>query len=236
MDVSKIINLIQFIICYGAEQDIKLTTIRLVKFMYLADLYHARWFGGKTLTGLPWAFVYYGPYCTQVMAHIDDAVSKGFIFEDVRESRYKASKDYSLFSCPDQKSEALENLFPIPVTSGLKEAIKTLGDDTAALLDYIYFGTEPMMEARPGDLLNFSKAIIHEPPKETIKKLSQDKIELGRKYARILAKNFKTGQEKLKEEAIQTEKFKDETYYRAIDYFEEEDLQIGLDGKAEIIE
>ena len=66
-------NLIKYIVLYATEQGIKLTQVRLVKFLYLADLYFARRNQGKTFTGLPWAFIYYGPYCGEAMTAIDAA-------------------------------------------------------------------------------------------------------------------------------------------------------------------
>ena len=65
-------DLIRYIVWYATENEMALTTIRLVKFLYLADLYYARVHRGKTLTGFPWAFVYYGPYCKQSMDAIED--------------------------------------------------------------------------------------------------------------------------------------------------------------------
>ena len=51
------VKLIQFIVCQATEFGASLSPIRVVKFLYLADLYHARENKGETLTGWPWAFV-----------------------------------------------------------------------------------------------------------------------------------------------------------------------------------
>jgi hypothetical protein len=45
-----ILELIQYIVCYATEKGVKLSPIRLVKFLYLADLYWARENNGKILT------------------------------------------------------------------------------------------------------------------------------------------------------------------------------------------
>jgi hypothetical protein len=50
-------KLIQFIVCQATEFGTSLSPIRVVKFLYLADLYHARENKGETLPGWPWAFV-----------------------------------------------------------------------------------------------------------------------------------------------------------------------------------
>jgi hypothetical protein len=59
------LKLIQFIVCQATEFGASLSPIRVVKFLYLADLYHARENKGETLTAWPWKFVYFGPYCTE---------------------------------------------------------------------------------------------------------------------------------------------------------------------------
>jgi len=51
------VELIQFVVCQATECGASLSPIRVIKFMYLADLYHARENKGETLTGWPWAFV-----------------------------------------------------------------------------------------------------------------------------------------------------------------------------------
>lgn len=228
----KILNLIRYIICYAADRDTKLTSLRLVKFIYLADLFYARHFGGKTLTELPWAFVHYGPYCSESMQHIDFAVSKGLIRREGYEGKH--SKDFFLYFCPDGGTEELETLFPLAVTSGLKKVIENFGDDTAALLDYVYFATEPMMDARKGDILDFSKARAYELMMEPIRKISPKDIELARKHAKALTEKYKRGLEFLKREEPQTKEWEDEAYFQALEIWDKEELQTGLKGTAEI--
>ncbi len=58
-------KLIRFIVCQATEVGFSLSPIRVIKFLYLADLYHARENKGETLTGWPWEFVYFGPYCRE---------------------------------------------------------------------------------------------------------------------------------------------------------------------------
>ena len=49
-----VLDLIQYIIWYASERGMKLSPIRLVKFLYLADLYWARENNGETLNEWPW--------------------------------------------------------------------------------------------------------------------------------------------------------------------------------------
>jgi hypothetical protein len=111
------------------------------------------------------------------MKDLDKISMAGLIHKDSRESRF-SNKDYLLFSCRDPEADNLEDFFPISVVSPLKRAIKKYGDDTQALLDYVYFETEPMEGVKKGDLLDFSKARASSRPKLlSIQKPSKKQLE-----------------------------------------------------------
>ncbi len=54
-----------------------------------------------------------------------------------------------------------------------------------------------------------------------LKKLSEEKIKLGREYVRRLVEKFKNAQENLIRESAAENKWKDQVYYLAMDSFEE---------------
>lgn len=230
----RVLDLIKYIVCYATDHDIRLTTVRLVKFLYLADLYHARWFGGETFTKFPWAFVYYGPYCREVMVGIDEAKLEGLIASQTYESKYE-NKDYALFTCHDESYEDLRRTFPIAMLSELQLRIKKFGDDTAQLLDYVYFETEPMMDVKKGDRLDFSKAMVPrlEPVVET-KKMSKENIEQIKAHIKNIGKKFKAAKDNLVRDERDTEKWKDDLYRQALDSFHEPEIPIGIEGTAKI--
>lgn len=228
-------DLIRFIVCYATEQETALTTVRLVKFIYLADVYHARWHNGEQFTKLPWAFVYYGPYCSEVMWEIDEVVSAGHINQRSLESKYDDSKDFNLFTCKDEDSETFRARLPLAVVSELKEAIKKYGDETAALLDYVYFDTEPMSDAKKGDILDFSLAKRPERIQQIqLGKLSKEEITKAKEHVSRMKQRFEEGRKKLHLDTIETNRFKDSLYYSALEYMDEEDLEVGLTGVARI--
>ena len=232
---EKISNLIRFIVCYATEQGSSLTTVRLVKFVYLADLYHARWHDGQTYTNLPWAFIYYGPYCRNVMTEIDSVAAAGFIKCDRFQSKFADDKDYNIFSCKDQESETFRVKLPLAIISDLKDAIKKYGDETAALLDYVYFDTEPMMDAVKDEILDFLKAKRPETTTQiNLKKLSKDDIARAKYHIKQLGERFERGRKRLEIDNAESDKLKDEAYYQALAYMDEEDLEVGLRGVARI--
>lgn len=232
----KLQDLIKYITWYATENESSLTTVRLVKFLYLADVYFARRHEGETFTHLPWAFVHYGPYCREVMEEIDNAVALGLIEQKTFESKYGEGKEYHIYYCRDDDTESIEKDIPSEVLFPLKADIKRYGNDTPLLLDIVYFETEPMVEARKGDLLDFSKCKPLMPIKtiET-KKLSKEKIETIRNHIKKLVPKFEHGRIDKEKEQKEMEKWRDEIYFRALDILEEEDLETGLKGTAKIV-
>ncbi len=175
LDLSRLPELVALICFWARERGYNLTTVQVVKYLYLADLYHARRHGGQTLTSLPWTFVHFGPYCSESIQAIDAAVDDRALVERLT---YESSsgKDYYRYRVLASKEPALVDEIPYVVVSALKHAVRKYGDDTAKLLDYVYFDTEPMKDIEPYDRLDFGRArapeIIKtvEPTKLTEKK------------------------------------------------------------------
>jgi len=227
-----VIKLIQWIVWYATTEGISLTRLRLVKFLYLADLFFAREKNGSTYTNLPWAFIHYGPYCNEVTREIDSAVSLELIEEEAYQSKY-GDKDYYLYRSRFEEQPALPSDLPTYVSSELKWAIRKWGEDAGGLLDYVYFETEPMNNVHPGDLLDFSQA--RKPMKEPeiyMKKLSQKKIEKARQAIQRLTE--KTIATQIHCRLDYKASFYDEKYFSFLSLIEEPDIETGLDGVAEL--
>lgn len=231
---KRVLDLIKYIVCYATDHDIRLSTVRLVKFLYLADLYHARWFGGETFTKFPWAFVYYGPYCREAMVGIDEAKLQGLIASQAYESKYD-DKDYAVFACHDDSYEDLRKYLPIAMISELQYRIKKYGDDTAQLLDYVYFETEPMLDVKKGDRLDFSRANVQrlQLPMETIK-IPKNDIKQIKAHIKNLSDKLKTAKDNLVRDNRETEKWKDDLYLQTLHHLEEMDIPVGIEGTAKI--
>lgn len=227
---NDILRLIQFIVWYASDNEINLTRLRLVKFLYLADLFFAREKSGQTYTNFPWSFVYYGPYCAEVLEEIDNAVQQGLIKEEALESRYE-DKDYYLYKSLTEKEPNIPETLPTYMVSELKWVIKKWDDDTGGLLDYVYFETEPMQNVHRGDLLNFSKA--NKPITQVeikMKQLPSQKLRLARETVKKLRDKIlpPSGKYKLKSRLY------DDIYFEFLTLIEEPDIEIGLEGTADI--
>ncbi len=228
-------DLIKYIVWYATENDIRLTTNRLVKFIYLADLYHARFKNGQTITRFPWAFIYYGPYCGEAMQCIDQLVTEGLINKATYDSHFGDDKKFHLFTCRDEEAENIEEKIHIGVLGYIQEAIRKLGDDTPQLLDYVYFKTEPMEGVKKGEILTFTKAKRHEPTKRiTLKKLSPETIKAARQKIKLLSDKMSADRSNLIKDDKEIERYKDDAYYRFVEILDGEELQTGLKGMAKI--
>lgn len=227
-------DVIKYISWYATRQDIALTTNRLVKFMYLFDYYYAKIVGQK-FSKLPWAFVYYGPYCTEAMNTIDQAVKYGDIDKKTFDSKYDIEKEFHLFKCYDPDAEQIEQSMNFIVLSKIQWAIRQFGDDTAELLDYVYFDTEPMKDAHKGDLLDFSKVEKFKPAKVVKRRnLTKEEIEKAKGLISRMGKKYEDGQKRLVAENERVSKFKTESYRKLVQFLDRSEPLPDFDGIAHI--
>ncbi len=225
-------TLVSFIVEEASARGELLSPIRLVKFLYLADVYHARYHGGQTLTGWPWRFVFYGPYCREAMAAIDRARSQGLLTMKPYRSKYD-HEEHVLYGGSGQELASLRNALPLSVYGGLSSAIARWGSDTQGLLDHVYFDTEPMKGVTRGSILDFSKCIPQErPPEISMKKLSRDQLARAREAVKGLRQQLDSGiteqQKRWRGEIV------DGTYVQFLEALREPALESGLEGRAEL--
>lgn len=142
---------------HASERGSLLTKTRLVKFLYLLDLYWAQ-SENTTFTGWPWAFVHYGPYCRESTDAIDRAEKFGYLSASSYESKYR-DEDYRLYRpghrLDQHECDEMRGKPPIYVSSNIFRAVEKWCDYTFGLLDFVYFHTGPMENAVPGDVLSF---------------------------------------------------------------------------------
>lgn len=227
-------DMIKYISWYATRQDIFLTTNRLVKFMYLFDYYHAKIVGQK-FSDLPWAFVYYGPYCSEAMNNIDQAVKYDGVDKITRDSKYDIEKEYHSFKCYDPDAEQIEQRMNFIVLSKIQWAIRQFGDDTAELLDYVYFDTEPMKDARKGDLLDFTRVEKFKQVKVAKRrKLTKEEIEKAKGLISRMGAKYEEGQKRLLAENERISKFKTESYRKLVQFLDSSEPIPDFDGIANI--
>jgi hypothetical protein len=181
-------ELVQYIAWLSRQRDVRLSKIRLVKFLYLADLAHARSHEGRTLTGWPWFFRYFGPYCAESAQAIEAAVADHLVEARPYQSPYD-DEDRFTYEYDDEDEPRTAKTLPLEVSGFLQSLMRRFGDDTPALLDYVYFETEPMINARPGQLLDFALARRPEHPRPVeMAKLSRRSLRHARELIEQMRK------------------------------------------------
>lgn len=208
-----------------------LTKIRLVKFLYLLDLYSAQ-IEKRTRTNWPWAFVHYGPYCRESTDAIDLAVKNGYLSAQAFESNF-SNEDYRLYGpgnrISDTDVDKVMDAMPIHVSTRLKIAVKLWHDDTYGLLDFVYFRTGPMKYARPGEELSFANEQMPDMeslrPVEMLPLSKKKKLSLRETIQNIGKENTVTNQP--------PELF-DEEYFNFVSKLAGSETETGIDGTAKL--
>ena len=152
--------ILEGIIAWMRSENVAPTRTRVVKFLYLADLHWARYHQGETATGWEWKVDSFGPLAPAALRLLDEGERDGWL-RSVRLNRdddVRSTGGATLYDVID-RGKALETM--PPAFGQVRTWIKRYGDNTGQLLRFVYGNTEPMMEALPGDVLNFRLA---EPP------------------------------------------------------------------------
>lgn len=159
IDVNRVDNLLQYIIAVAGQAsgwDRELGMIHLIKYLYLADLKYSEHHNGQTYTGLPWRFHHFGPWCTEVYHRIEPAlIAIGALKKTIEHPEF--DKDFHRWiNQDDQLFDSLNNKIDLIVSGAVQYYVREFGNSTAELLDFVY-KTPPMINAAPGDFLDFSQ-------------------------------------------------------------------------------
>ena len=165
-----VLNIIKQIIISAKEQDINIPAkTRLIKLLYLLEIEYYK-HHQRRLTDLKWQFYHYGPYTSEIEAILGSP--------DLDEIPFvlgggKLGSQYGLVK------EEVEIYLSSDAKRLIDHVVKEWGDiDLNKLLDYVYFETEPMRNAKRGELLDFTKIKLWEPP-EKVKDVRIDKKKLA---------------------------------------------------------
>ena len=162
MDLSKVDLVLQFALAVAAQEDEyaqrELGPIHLLKYVYLADLAFARRHGGETFTGTAWKFYHFGPWSPEVFGRIAPATTSIHARERRFESDYRDEDAVRYSTSPQLLDESFRwGSIPMDVKLVVKWMVHTYGSDTTSLLHHVY-QTEPMLNAAPNEILDFSVA------------------------------------------------------------------------------
>ena len=121
---------------------------RLVKLLYLADIEWRKRHDGEPLLNVTWRFLHYGPYAAEFSSILG---GPDLETHEVRNGRFSRRFDFA-------DDQIASSQVPEEARALLSTLVKKWGDsDLNTLLDHVYFETEPMENAKRGDLLDFSR-------------------------------------------------------------------------------
>jgi len=113
----------------------------------------------KRLSNLKWRFYHFGPYAHEIETFLGSPDLEQIPF-DLKNGKSGASfklTSYDIFENGKQDSGEEKRI--------IDNLVKEWGDaDLNKLLDYVYFDTEPMKDAKRGDLLKFETIPPWKPP------------------------------------------------------------------------
>lgn len=125
---------------------------KLVKLLYLIDTNFYRHFR-RILTGARWFYYLYGPY-----AHEIDSAIKSIEGFDLAESQFLTRRGRKGFAYKATIEEDLRDILPLDSRQVVYNTLRKWAiEDLNTILDYVYFDTPPMKEARFGEFLDFSR-------------------------------------------------------------------------------
>lgn len=124
---------------------------RLLKLLYLADIENFRE-RRRTMTGFDWKFYLYGPWAHEYDVLLNEMESEGTIGRQV-------------WSSDQREGEHIRGLrsvsflllgIDLAVAGRIRQIVENWAErPLGELLDYVYFGTEPMEGAEKGERLSF---------------------------------------------------------------------------------
>ena len=156
-NINRTKKLFQFILLTAGQEDSyfdrELGPIHLLKYLYLADIAHARFNEGKTFTGIEWKFHHYGPWSYEAFQLIEPALFDiGAEKKIIRSTKFE--DDFVRWKADnDRLYNTLYEELPIGIAGDLQKRIHEFGANTTELLHFVY-NTAPMLIAAPEETLN----------------------------------------------------------------------------------
>ena len=158
MKKENIINSIYYIVERAEVESISLGKTKLIKLLYLLDIENYR-LKKEAYTDIEWIYFKFGPFSFE----LDDLLQEIDILEEPI-----ITKNNKFFANLKIEQDEKEIKLEIAVKALIEKLLMRWGTaDINELLDYVYFDTEPMQNAKFKDKLNFS--VIR--PKEREKKI-----------------------------------------------------------------
>jgi hypothetical protein len=167
MNTEAVDQIMQYALAVASEaedwRERELRPIHLIKYVYLADLAWASR-NGETYTRAPWRFYKFGPYCLDVLERVSPAMEAINAIHRTFPSDYR-DEDIRCWKSSDRRDLEIGERLPPLIQNALKREVMEWGSDTKGLLHHVYT-TSPMLNAAPGEDLEFRGTSPRRPPAE----------------------------------------------------------------------
>jgi hypothetical protein len=223
-------NLIAYVVCKLVDMEASFGKTKLVKLLYLIDVENYRLFS-HTLTGLDWVFYHYGPYAFEVdqtLKELDLDIPQEEVLTGAGHKATVFRPSWDADAEFESQASSVEKLMVDRVIAewGLEEL--------NPILSHVYFHTEPMKDARRGEVLDFAK--IQKLPSLRIASrpsavVSTREEELREKFQRVRVERWQQVHQRLDPEPRL-----DDTFWRAITHLDSEEQYSVPRGDIELME
>jgi len=209
--MGKIIDLIKAICTRTQEIESYLNKTKLIKLLYLIDVEYYRKYK-KTFTNFKWICYDYGPWAYEYNDVYDLIMSS----PDFKVVEKKPPKNISFITCVEDQKEFSDIFKKLEDSMLFRELInKWATEGLNEILNYVYFYTEPMIDTKRKEKLDFSKINKF----ETIPKFKLEKGKLSTKEIRTIRATLKEKLVRRKEkdlEEVMQPKY-DELYWQEME-------------------
>jgi len=223
-------DLIRLIVAYAAERKGAVSKIRLIKFLYLADVHAFQW-TQQTITGYSWRFYHYGPWAQEAQVEIDESVATGII-EPIAVTREDETGEITLYRAPGALPTPPAALSTTVEMLIKRDIAEWLDRPLPRFLDYVYFDTPPMRDAKRGDRLRFDPALFAPAePAGPAPKRRYSSRESRKAFQRLLEERARAGDRV----PVSRDAIVDDAYVAALEQLDAQDRLSGpLEGRARI--
>lgn len=181
------------------------------------------------LTQYTWNFYHYGPWTIEAQRDLDGCVASG-VLEPVPYTREAGGGEITLYRACSPFITDLSAVLSPTIELALKDEIKRWSRAPLnAFLNYIYFDTPPMRDARRGERLRFEPELFEAPPLEPPRKRHTSRPS-REAFARLLARRTESAEQV----PVPCDAILDADYLAALNALDAQDEVRGLSGAVEI--
>ena len=189
---DKILDLVKAISTRVKERDGYLNKTKLVKYLYLIDIEYYR-VHKETFTGFNWIFKDYGPWAFEYN-DVFDAIKSSPDFRINEGAR--PDIDITFINVTKEGETELDQVIEdFSIERVARQIIDRWADESLGpMLNYVYFNTDPMVDAERYKPLDFTKIRLASVPKFKLKKSSLSTRQLNKLRGEIRSKKAEKGE------------------------------------------